>query len=78
MRIASTRTCACGRHYDAESWAALPLAARLSAEQVSFLVDPWPPHVVVEVRVCVLCRRKMARLENLVQAEPGKQEAIAA
>ena len=69
MRSDSLRPCACGRHYDTERWAALQLFARLSAADVSPFVRPWPPDVVVEVRVCAHCNRKMSRLQHAVGAE---------
>ena len=71
--------CACGRHYDAERWAALRLLARLTAADVSSLVTPWPAHLVVEVRVCAHCNRRMSRLQRAVRAEVVKRpQAIAA
>jgi hypothetical protein len=79
MRIDSPRLCACGRHYDAERWAALRLFARLTAADVSSLVTPWPSHVVVEVRVCAHCNRQMSRLQHAVRAEVvTRPRAIAA
>jgi hypothetical protein len=79
MRIASKRTCACGREYNAETWAALPLSAWLTGEQVSSLVSPWQPHLVVEVRVCAGCKRQVARLCNgAVPTTAGRDRAIAA
>ena len=79
MRSDSLRPCACGRHYDAERWAALPLFARLTAAGVSSLVTQWPPHLVVEVRVCAHCHRPMSRLQHAVRAEAVKRpQAIAA
>ena len=75
----SPRPCACGRHYDAERWAALPLFARLTAADVSSLVTPWPPHRAVEVRVCAHCDRPMSRLQHAAGAEVAKRpQAIAA
>jgi hypothetical protein len=64
MRSDSLRPCACGRHYDTERWAALHLFARLSAADVSSFVTPWPPDVVVEIRVCAHCNRKMSRPQH--------------
>jgi hypothetical protein len=79
MRSDSLRLCACGRHYDTERWAALQLIARLSAADVSPFVTPWPPDVVVEVRVCAHCNRQMSRLHHTVRAEVVKaSQAIAA
>jgi hypothetical protein len=79
MRSDSLRPCACGRHYDAERWAALPLFTRLAAADVSSLVTTWPPHVVVEVRVCVHCTRRLSRLQHTVRGETVEgQPAIAA
>ena len=79
MRSDSLGSCACGRHYDAERWAALPLFTRLAAADVSSLVTTWPPHIVVEVRVCVHCNRQMSRLHHAVRAEVVKRsQAIAA
>ena len=73
MRSDSVRPCACGRHYDAERWAALPVFARLTAADISSLVKPWPPDVVVEVRVCAHCNRQMSRLQRAVRAEVVKR-----
>ncbi len=79
MRRDSLRPCACGRHYDAERWAALQLFARLTAADVSLLVSPWPLDVVVEVRVCAHCNRQMSRLQHAVRTEVVKRpRAIAA
>jgi hypothetical protein len=79
MRSDSLRACACGRHYDAEGWAALPLFTRLTAADVSSLITPWPSHLVVEVRVCTKCDRKMSRLRGAVHGEARKgRQAIAA
>ena len=79
MRSDSLRLCACGRHYDVERWAALPVFTRLTAAEVSSLVTPWPPHLVVEVRVCAHCNRRMSRLQHAVRAEVAKRpQAIAA
>ena len=79
MRSDSLGPCACGRHYDAERWAALRLLARLTAADVSSLVTTWPPHLVVEVRVCAHCNRQMSRLHHTVRAEVVKaSQAIAA
>jgi hypothetical protein len=79
MRSDSLRLCACGRHYDTERWAALQLFARLRAADVSPFVTPWPPDVVVEVRVCAHCNRQMSRLHHTVRAEVVKaSQAIAA
>jgi hypothetical protein len=52
MKSSSQRWYACGRHYDATGWAELSLFARLSAGDVASLVTPWPPRLVVEVRMC--------------------------
>ena len=57
-----TQACACGRHYDAQRWAALPLFTRLTGQEVSAIVTPWPPHLVVEVRICVGYERPISRL----------------
>ena len=73
MRSDSLGPCACGRHYDAERWAALRLLARLTAADVSSLVTTWPPHLVVEVRVCAHCNRQMSRLQHAVRAEAVKR-----
>jgi hypothetical protein len=55
------------------------LFARLTAADVSSLVTPWPPHLVVEVRVCAHCNRQMSRLQHAVRAEIEKRpQAIAA
>ena len=79
MRSDTLRPCVCGRHYDAERWAALQLFARLTAADVPSLVTLWPPDVVVEVRVCAHCTRQMSRLQHAVWAEAVKRpQAIAA
>ena len=79
MQSDTLRSCACGRHYDVERWTALDLFARLTAADVSSLVTPWPPDIVVEVRVCVHCNRQMSRLQRAVRAEVVKRpQAIAA
>ncbi len=79
MRSDSLRPGTRGRHYDAERWAALQLFARLTAADVSSLVTEWPPHVVVEVRVCAHCNRQMSRLQHALRAEVVKRpQAIAA
>jgi hypothetical protein len=79
MRSDSLRPCGCGLHYEAERWAALHLFARLTAADVSSLVTPWPPHLVVEVRVCAHCNRHMSRLQPGVPAGVVKgTQAIAA
>ena len=62
MRVTSKRACTCGRIYDLETWTALPLTRRLTAEHIASLASPWPPHLVVEVRVCAGCHRPLARL----------------
>ena len=79
MRSDSLRPCACGRHYDTERRAALQLFARLSAADGSPFVAPWPPDVVVEVRVCAHCNRKMSRPQHAVGAEivTGPQDIAA-
>ena len=80
MRRSSPRACTCGRHYDANGWAALSLFARLGVEEVSAIATPWPPQVVVEVRVCVGCERRISRLveaaSQMSVTEP--RQAIAA
>jgi hypothetical protein len=78
MRSDSLRPCACGCHYDAERWAALHLCRRLTAADVSSLVNPWPPQIVVEVRICGNCKRMMSRLQDAVQGETVRPQAIAA
>ncbi len=78
MRSETLRSCACGRHYDAERWSALDLFTRLTAADVSSLVTPWPAHVVVEVRICANCERKMSRLQDAVGGERVRPRAIAA
>jgi hypothetical protein len=75
MVVTSNRVCACGRDYSAETWAALPLHARLIDEQISSLVSRWRPHLVVEVRICG-CKRQMARLCD--RAAQKHEPAIAA
>lgn len=76
MKSNSQRACSCGRHYDAERWAALPLFARLTAEDVSCLATSWPAHLIVEVRVCT-CARQISRLSEQA-ANVKNQRAIAA
>ncbi len=79
MRSDSLGPWACGRHYDAERWASLQLFAQFTAADVSSLVTPWPPHLVVEVRVCAHCNRQMSRLQHAVRAEVVKKpQALAA
>jgi hypothetical protein len=78
MRSGSQRACACGRHYDAERWAALPVFARLTAKDVSSIATRWPGHLVVEVRVCTDCKRQISRLTDEAKQSNVKQEAIAA
>jgi hypothetical protein len=52
---------------------------RLTAADVSSLVTPWPPLVVVEVRVCVHCMRRLSRLQHTARSETvERQPAIAA
>jgi hypothetical protein len=78
MGITSNRGCACGRDYNAKTWAALPLYARLTDEQISSLVSRWRPHLVVEVRICG-CKRRIARLCDRAMLAAQKHEpAIAA
>ena len=72
------RPCACGRQYDAERWAALSLFARLAVEEVSPIAIPWPPHLVVEVRVCANCKRRISRLiDGTQQAKVKEREGAA-
>jgi hypothetical protein len=79
MTSTSQRSCACGRHYDNERWAALPVFARLAAKDVSSIATPWPTHLVVEVRVCTTCRRHISRLrDDAKQLRVKEQDAIAA
>jgi hypothetical protein len=78
MRSDSLGPCACGCHYDPERWAALHLFMRLTAADVSSLVNPWPPQIVVEVRICGNCNRKMSRLQDAVHGEGARLQAIAA
>ena len=79
MRSSSQRACACGRHYDAKQWAALPLFAQLSVAEISAIVTPWPPHLLVEVRICVGCERPISRLaEAAPEVSVTEQEPIAA
>jgi hypothetical protein len=79
MRSSSQRACACGRHYDTKRWAALHLFARLTVEEVSAVVTPWPPHLVVEVRVCAGCERPISRLTDAaLEVSVTGQEPIAA
>jgi len=74
----SLRACACGSHYDAQRWAALPLFARLTPEHLSSLVTVWAPDVAVEVRVCKRCRRPISRLKHAVQDSVTQEQAIGA
>lgn len=53
----SHQDCACGRHYDAERWAALPLFVRIVTDET-----PGPDQLVVEVRVCTSCERHIVHL----------------
>ena len=79
MRCSSQPACACGYHYDAESWAALPLFAGLTAEEISAIASPWPQHLVVEARVCASCERRASRLiDKTRQVNATGREAIAA
>ena len=75
MRNDSPRPCGCGHHYDTERWTALHLLTRLTAADVSSLVTPWPPHLVVEVRLCAHCKRPMSRLQHAVRAELSEEAA---
>jgi hypothetical protein len=77
MNGSSQQSCACGRRYEAEGWTQLALFARLSATDVASLATPWPAHLIVEVRLCVSCGRKISRLvKQATQVTP--EEAIAA
>jgi hypothetical protein len=38
------------------------LFARLTAAEISSNVTAWPEHLVVEVRVCATCERRISRL----------------
>jgi hypothetical protein len=78
MRSDSLRPCACGRHYDAERWSALPVFTRLTAADVSSIVTPWPSHAVIEVRICASCNRQMSRLQQDVRCETVRAQAVAA
>jgi hypothetical protein len=79
MRSTLHRNCGCGRRYDDERWAALRLFTRLTAAEVSPIVTPWPPHVVVEVRVCASCDRCFSRLVDLAaRMNATDHEAFAA
>ena len=64
MDLGSRHTCTCGRRYDADDWTKLPLFAQLSGADLSALVTPWPPHVVVQIRSCSHCGRKLSRLSE--------------
>jgi hypothetical protein len=78
MGVTANRVCACGRGYSAKTWAALPLHARLTADQIASLVSRWPPHLVVEIRVCA-CKRQVGRLCDRTDISTGEDEpAIAA
>lgn len=73
----SSQQCACGRRYEAKSWAELSLFARLSATDVALLATPWPAHLAVEVRLCARCGRQISRLAEQA-SEATSEEAIAA
>jgi hypothetical protein len=64
MNTSSRQSCACGRHYEAKSWPELSLFARLSATDVASLATHWPAHLVVEVRLCASCGRKISTLKG--------------
>jgi hypothetical protein len=79
MFSSSIRSCPCGVHYDAEEWDSLPMFGRLSFEGVRAIVTTWPAHVVVEVRFCMVCGRRLSRLAGA--ATPARlmvREGIAA
>jgi hypothetical protein len=78
MGISSLRSCACGHRYDAERWAALPLFARLIAREITPNVTSWPGHLVVEVRVCAGCERRIARLAEESRQVKKTPQGIAA
>lgn len=79
MRCSSQRACACGRHYDANGWATLSLFTRLTAGEVSAMVSRWPSHLVIEVRVCEGCDRRISCIAEAVpQASAIELEAVAA
>jgi hypothetical protein len=78
MRSDSQRACACGRHYDGQRWEALPVFARLTAEDVSSIVARWPSHLVIEVRVCTNCQRAISRLRTADQKDVNRPQTIAA
>ena len=79
MQSNSLRVCACGHGYEAHEWSALPLFARLDAAGVSSIVTQWPSHLVVEVRVCASCQRKIPRLRDGRPADVvAAREAVAA
>jgi hypothetical protein len=72
MQSVSLRACVCGRDFDPERWAALPLFTRLTAAELSSLVTSWPAHVVVEVRVCTNCGHQMSRLQAPCGTRPQR------
>jgi hypothetical protein len=79
MRRSSSRACTCGRHYDANEWAALSLFKRLTAGEISANVSRWPSHLVVEVRICEACERRVSCIAEAVpQAREIELEAVAA
>jgi hypothetical protein len=78
MGISSLPSCACGHQYDAERWAALPLFARLAAQEITPNVTRWPDHLIVEVRVCAACERRIARLVAKSGLIKGVLQGIAA
>lgn len=56
--------CVCGRHYDVERWAALPLCARFTTGELCSRQAPRPVELLVEVRVCTNCERHITRLTD--------------
>jgi hypothetical protein len=55
------------------------LFAQLSVAEISAIVTPWPPHLLVEVRICVGCERPISRLTDAgPEVSVTEQEPIAA
>jgi hypothetical protein len=59
--------CPCGREYEACQWAALPLFIRLTAVELASVLTSWPEQMVIEVRSCAHCDRRMSRATPIDQ-----------
>jgi hypothetical protein len=77
MGTGSAGTCVCGRGYDAEGWEGLALFTELSATDLAAHVTPWPPHLVVQVRVCRSCGHKLSRITELTAWRQALAAAVA-